>query len=120
MLYEPTPFSDFDTYDVRMTAETTRVNFNFPEQLVAQADALGDVEGRDRTEIVVAALREYLREATADEQVVGSIADAYYDDRIDFEQLRELVGPETAGNIRILKRQLDEAFVHDVAESMDI
>jgi hypothetical protein len=102
-----------------MGAETTRVNFNFPEQLVDRADALGAVEGRDRTDIVVAALREYLREATADEQVVQEIAGTYYDDRIDLEQLRALVGPEKAGNFRILKRQLDEEFVRDVAASMD-
>ena len=103
-----------------MGVETTRVNFNFPERLVERADALGAVEGRDRTEIVVAALREYLRDATADEQVVQEVAGAYYDDDIDFEQLRALVGPEKAGNFRVLKRQLDEGFVRDVAASMDV
>ena len=102
-----------------MGVKTTRVNFNFPERLVERADALGAVEGRDRTEIVVAALREYLRDATADEEVVQEVAGAYYDDDIDFEQLRALVGPEKAGNLRVLKRQLDEEFVRDVAASMD-
>lgn len=102
-----------------MNGETKRVNFNFPEQLVERADVLGEVEQRDRTEIVVTALREYLREATADEQVVQEIAGAYYDDRIDFEELRLLVGPEKAGNFRILKQQLDEEFIEDVTASMD-
>lgn len=102
-----------------MSGKTKRVNFNFPERLVERADILGEVEQRDRTEIVVTALREYLREATADEQVVQEIAGAYYDDRIDFEELRTLVGPEKAGNFRILKRQLDEEFIEDVAASMN-
>jgi hypothetical protein len=103
-----------------MGVETTRVNFNFPERLVERIDALGAVEGRDRTEIVVAALREYLRDATTDEGVVQDVAGAYYDGDIDFEQLRALVGPEKAENFRILKQQLDEEFVHDVAASMDV
>ena len=103
-----------------MSGETKRVNFNFPKQLVEQADVLGEVEQRDRTEIVVTALREYLRDATSDEQIVQEVAGAYYDGKIDFEQLRVLVGPEKAGNFRILRQQLDEEFIHDVAESMDI
>ncbi|EMA56601.1 hypothetical protein [Halococcus thailandensis] len=102
-----------------MSGETKRVNFNFPQHLVEQADVLGEVEQRDRTEIVVTALREYLHDATTDEQIVQEVAGAYYDGRIDFEQLRVLVGPEKAGNFRLLKQQLDEEFIHDVAESMD-
>ena len=102
-----------------MSSGTKRVNFNFPEQLVEQADVLGEVEQRDRTDIVVTALREYLRDVASDEQVVQEIAGAYYDDRIDFEQLRVLVGPEKAGNFQVLKQQLDEEFIRDVGESMD-
>jgi hypothetical protein len=107
-----------DVYSVCMSGETKRVNFNFPQHLVEQADVLGEVEQRDRTEIVVTALREYLHDATTDEQIVQEVAGAYYDGRIDFEQLRVLVGPEKAGNFRLLKQQLDEEFIHDVAESM--
>ncbi len=102
-----------------MSGETKRVNFNFPQDLVEQADVLGEVEQRDRTDIVVTALREYLRDAKTDEQIIQDIAGAYYDERIDFEQLLVVVGPEKAGNFRILKQQLDEEFIHDVAESMD-
>ena len=103
-----------------MSGGTKRVNFNFPERLVEQADVLGEVEQRDRTDIVVTALREYLRDVASDEQIVQEIAGAYYDDRIDFEQLRVLVGPEKAGNFQVLKQQLDEEFIHDVGESMDL
>jgi hypothetical protein len=102
-----------------MSGDTKRVNFNFPERLVERADVLGEVEERDRAEIVTTAPREYLRDATADERIVQEIAGAYYDDRIDFEELRALVGPERAGNFRILKGRLDEEFLDGVADSMD-
>ena len=103
-----------------MNSGTKRVNFNFPARLVEQADVLGEVEQRDRTDIVVTAVREYLRERRHDDQVVQEIAGAYYDDRITFEQLRSLVGVEKAVNFRVLKQQLDEDFIRDVGESMDL
>jgi hypothetical protein len=66
--------------------------------------------------VLVSALREYLQEATHDDALTQEIAAAYYDDEITDEQLRALVGAEKAANFRVLKRQLDEAYVDDVAE----
>jgi len=44
------------------------------------------------------------------------IAAAYYDDEITYEQLKSLVGAQEAANLRVLKQQLDDGFVDDIAE----
>lgn len=85
-----------------------RVQFRAPSDLVDRADALATVLGADRTEVIIDALREHLREAAHDDELVQEIADAYYDDEIGFEQLRALVGHEEAANFRVLKSQLRE------------
>jgi len=99
-----------------MSSDKKRVQFRAPRRLVDRADALAAVLGEDRTDVLVSALREYLQEATHDDALTQEIAAAYYDDEITDEQLRALVGAEEAANFRVLKRQLDEAYVDDVAE----
>lgn len=63
------------------------------------------------------ALREYLQEATHDDTLIQEIAAAYYDDEIPFKQLKALVGAEEAANLRVLKQQLDEDFIGEVADT---
>ena len=46
------------------------------------------------------------------------IADAYYDDDITFEELKDLVGHEEAANFRLLKEQLTDEFVDEVVEEL--
>jgi len=74
------------------------------------------VLGKDRTDILVTVLREYLQEATHDETLLQEIAAAYYDNEITYEQLKSLVGTQKAANLRVLKQQLDDGFVDDLTE----
>ena len=99
-----------------MNSDKKRVQFRAPHRLINRTDALADVLGEDRTDILVTALREYLQEATHDDALIQEIATAYYDDEISFEQLKTLVGAEEAANLRVLKQQLDEDFVDEIAE----
>jgi predicted transcriptional regulator len=99
-----------------MSSDKRRVQFRAPDRLIDRADALATVLGEDRTDVLVTALREYLQEAAHDDALVQEIAGAYYDGEISYEQLKDLVGVEEAANFRVLKRQLDEGFVEDVAE----
>jgi len=99
-----------------MSSEKKRVQFRAPHRLIDRTDALADVLGEDRTDILVTALREYLQEATHDDALVQEIAAAYYDDEVTFEQVKSLVGAEEAANLRVLKQQLDEGYVEDLAE----
>ncbi|SEH39175.1 hypothetical protein SAMN05192561_101469 [Halopenitus malekzadehii] len=95
-----------------------RVQFRAPRGLIDRADALATVLETDRTDILTDALREYLREASHDDDIKQEIAGAYYEDDITFEQLTELVGHEEAANFRVLKGQLREEFLEEAAEEL--
>ena len=99
-----------------MSSDKKRVQFRAPNRLIDRTDALAAVLGEDRTDILVTALREYLQEATHDDTLTQEIAAAYYDDEITYEQLKSLVGAEEASNFRVLKQQLDDGYVEDLAE----
>jgi metal-responsive CopG/Arc/MetJ family transcriptional regulator len=100
-----------------MNSEKKRVQFRAPHRLINRTDALADVLGEDRTDILVTALREYLQEATHDDTLTQEIAAAYYDDEISFQQLKALVGAEEAANLRVLKQQLNEEFLDQIADA---
>lgn len=100
-----------------MGADKKRVQFRAPNRLIDRADALAVVLGEDRTDVLVTALREYLRDAAHDDTLTQEIAAAYYDDEITFEQLKALVGAEEAANLRVLKQQLNEDFVDEIADA---
>jgi metal-responsive CopG/Arc/MetJ family transcriptional regulator len=99
-----------------MSSEKKRVQFRAPHRLIDRTDALAEVLGEDRTDILVTALREYLQEATHDDALTQEIAAAYYDDEISFEQIKALLGAEEAANMRVLKQQLDGDFINAAAD----
>ncbi|MFC4451211.1 hypothetical protein [Halorussus aquaticus] len=99
-----------------MNTDKKRVQFRAPDRLIDRADALATVLGEDRTDVLVTALREYLQDAAHDDTITQEIAAAYYDDEISYDQLKALVGAEEAANLRVLKQQLDEGFVDEVAD----
>ena len=101
-------------------SSSTRVHFRAPERLIEQADALAVAENKNRTDVLIDALREYLAESSDEERVQQAIADAYYEDQLTFEQVKAIVGTETAQNFRVLKRQLtDESISDELAEAFD-
>ena len=100
------------------SADKRRVQFRAPESVVERTDALAAVLGTDRTEVILSALREHLRDAAHDDELKQEIAGAYYDGEISFEELRELLGHEEAANFRVLKRQLAEEFIDSLGEEL--
>nr|WP_247004096.1 hypothetical protein [Halosolutus gelatinilyticus] len=54
---------------------------------------------------------------TDEDTVTQEIAAACYDDEITIDQLTELVSAEAAANLRVLKQQLDETFINEVADA---
>ncbi|MCX2819078.1 hypothetical protein EGH25_06900 [Haladaptatus sp. F3-133] len=82
-------------------------------------DSVADIFDKDRTDLLVEAIREYLEETAESESFQELVADRYYDDRIGFETVKQLVGAEDAH--RLLKSDLqDEALDVSPPEDVDI
>lgn len=93
----------------RMSAsdDPRRVHFQSPEYLVERLDAIAELFDTDRTDLLVEAIREYI-EVTADSETFQElVATKYYDDQLEFETVKQLVGAETAQRLRLLKADLE-------------
>lgn len=87
--------------------DTQRVHFHSPVQLIERVDAIATIFHKDRTEILNEALREYVDETANDDSFQGIVANEYYEERLDFETVKQLVGADAAQRFRLLKRDLD-------------
>ena len=87
---------------------TKRVNFRLPEELIAQADVAAEVTHKNRTEILIEALRQYLEEKESDETFREAVVELYLDDQIEFEKLAEVIGRQDAESVRASKHVLDQ------------
>jgi metal-responsive CopG/Arc/MetJ family transcriptional regulator len=87
---------------------TKRVNFRLPEKLIAQADVAAEVTHKNRTEILIEALRQYLEEKESDESFREAVVELYLDDQIGFEKLADVIGRQDAESVRASKQVLDQ------------
>ncbi|MEY7850143.1 hypothetical protein AB7C87_13195 [Natrarchaeobius sp. A-rgal3] len=95
-----------------------RVHFQSPQYLVERLDAIADLFDKDRTDLLVEAIREYLEETAESETFQELVATKYYDDQLEFETVTQLVGAETAQRLRLLKADL-EGEPLDIAQPDD-
>ncbi|MXR52374.1 ribbon-helix-helix protein, CopG family [Halovenus sp. WSH3] len=97
---------------------STRVNFRLPENLVEKADVAAEVTHKNRTEIIVEALQDYLDDIEDDEKFKEAVVELYLDDQIGFEVLKEFIGRQDAESVRASKNILDqgEDLADDLAE----
>ncbi|WP_042664203.1 hypothetical protein [Haloferax sp. ATB1] len=84
-----------------------RVHFQSPEYLVERLDAIAALFDKDRTDLLVEAIREYIEETADSETFQELVATKYYDDQLEFEAVKQLVGAETAQRLRLLKADLE-------------
>lgn len=87
---------------------TSRVNFRLPEELLEKADVAAEVTHKNRTEIVVEALRTYLDDIEDDERFNEQVVELYLDDEIGFDVLKAFVGRQDAESVRASKSLLDD------------
>ena len=99
--------------------EPRRVHFQSPEYLVDRLDAIADLFDKDRTDLLVEAIREYIEETADSETFQELVATKYYDDQLEFETVKQLVGAETAQRLRLLKADLDDEPL-DLAAPEDV
>lgn len=85
-----------------------RVHFQSPEYLVERLDAIADLFDKDRTDVLVEAIREYIEETADSETFQELVATKYYNDQLEFETVKDLVGAETAQRLRLLKTDLED------------
>jgi len=99
-----------------MYSMTTRVNFRLPDELLEKADVAAEVTHKNRTEIIVEALQEYLEEVEDDEKFKEAVVELYLDDQISFEVLKEFIGRQDAESVRASKSILDQG--EDLADEL--
>ena len=99
--------------------ELQRVQFHSPASLVERLDAIAEVYDTNRSALLVEALREYLEKTADSEPFQDLVATKYYDDKLDFEAVTQLVGGETAQRFRFLKAALEDEPL-DLAASDDV
>jgi metal-responsive CopG/Arc/MetJ family transcriptional regulator len=95
---------------------TKRVNFRLPEELIAQTDVAAEVTHKNRTEILIEALRQYLAEKESDESFREAVVELYLDDQIAFEKLADVLGRQDAESVRASKQVLDQG--EDLADKL--
>ncbi|RBI59475.1 hypothetical protein DMJ13_22980 [halophilic archaeon] len=96
-----------------------RVRFQSPEYLVKRLDAIADLFDKDRTDLLVEAIRKYIEETADSETFPELVATKYYNDQLDFESVKQLVGTETAQRLRLLKTDLEDKPL-DLAVPADV
>lgn len=86
---------------------TKRVNFRLPEELITHADIAAEVTHKNRTEVLIEALRQYLEEKESEDSFREAVVELYLDDQIEFEKLAEIIGRQDAEAVRASKDVLD-------------
>lgn len=101
-----------------MYMSTERVNFRLPEELLTQADVAAEVTHKNRTELLIEALQQYLSEKESDDRFREAVVELYLDDEIGFEELAEVIGRQDAEAVRASRELLDrgEALADEMAE----
>ena len=95
-------------HNMSASDDPRRVHFQSPEYLVDRLDAIAELFDKDRTDLLVEAIREYIEETADSETFQELVATKYYDNQLEFKTVKQLVGAETAQRLRLLKADLNE------------
>lgn len=90
-----------------MAEEKTRVDFNAPASIVERADTVAELLDISRTQLLINALQDELDELANDEGFRSHLRDAYYDEKIDFQTVKSILGQEEAMRMKLLRASID-------------
>ena len=90
-----------------MPEEKTRVDFNAPASIVERADNVAELLDISRTRLLIDALQDELDELINEEGIRAHLRDAYYDERIDFQTVKSVLGQEEAMRMNLLRASID-------------
>lgn len=88
------------------TGDSRRVHFISPAELVDRLDSVAELYDKDRTDVLIEAIREYVQETAETDEFQRLVAERFYADRLQFAEVKQLVGAETAQRLRLLKADL--------------
>lgn len=103
-----------------MSEEKVRVDFNAPEPLVREADAVAELLDTSRTRLLVDGLRKQLDDVAGDEGFQRRIREAFYEDRISYETVASVLGTEEAMRTKLLRDSLDREPIVPDADDVDV
>lgn len=90
-----------------MAEEKTRVDFNAPASIVERADNAAELLDISRTQLLIDALQDELDELADDDGFRSRLRDAYYDERVDFQTVKSVLGQEEAMRMKLLRASID-------------
>lgn len=90
-----------------MAEEKTRVDFNAPKSLIERADSVVEILDISRTQLLIDALEDELKELANDEEFRRRLSDAYYDGRVDYDTVETVLGREKALRMKLLRESID-------------
>lgn len=90
-----------------MAEEKTRVDFNAPASIVERADNVAELLDISRTQLLIDALQDELDELVSDEEFRSHLRDAYYDERVEFQTVKSVLGQEEAMRMQLLRASID-------------
>jgi hypothetical protein len=90
-----------------MPEEKTRVDFNAPASIVERADNVAELLDISRTQLLIDALEDELDELVNEEEFRRHLRDAYYDERVDFQTVKSILGQEEAMRMKLLRASID-------------
>lgn len=102
-----------------MDYETKQVHVNLPEFMVDQSDLVAALNVKDRTDIIIEALDEYLEKARDNEEFKERAVELYLDGEIDFDLLKAFIGRVEAESVRASKDIYDrgDELAEDIARN---
>ncbi|WP_394349879.1 MULTISPECIES: CopG family transcriptional regulator [Haloferax] len=74
---------------------------------MTHADISAEVTHKNRTEILIEALKQYLLEKESEESFREAVVELYLKDHIEFEKLVEIIGRQDAEAVRASKQALN-------------
>lgn len=85
------------------------VHFQSPEYLIDRLDVIAEFFDVDRTDLIVEAIQEYIEDTAGSEPFQEVVKTAYYDDQLEFETVKQLIGVDRAQRLRSPRKNLDES-----------
>ena len=90
-----------------MAEEKTRVDFNAPTSIVERADNVAELLDISRTRLLIDALQDELDDLVNEEGFRSRLRDAYYDERVDFQTVKPVLGQEEAMRMKLLRASIN-------------